>query len=55
MTKINRAKQAEKSGYLIAATTLVSTGVVLIKENLYAGGLLVFLGFALFVIRELRK
>ena len=53
--KLDRAQQAEKSAYLIAATTFVSAGVVMIEKNLWAGAILVVLGAALFVIRELRK
>jgi len=49
------ANKAEKGSYLIAATTLISTGVVLIEKNLYAGALLVVLGAGLFILRELRK
>jgi len=55
MAKKTTVRSAEKGSYLIAATTLISTGVVLVEKNLVAGALLVILGASLFIIRELRK
>lgn len=47
--------KAKKAGYIIAVTTCISTGVVVIEKNLVAGALLVIVGAGLFVIRELKK
>lgn len=48
-------QDVEKTSFLTAATLLISSGVVAIDKNVYAGAILVIAGVALFLTRELRK
>lgn len=56
LTNMEIQKQdVEKTSFLTAATLLISSGVVAIDKNVYAGAILVIAGVALFLTRELRK
>lgn len=50
-----KQQNAESTGFLVSASILISSGVAAINSNFWAGVVMIVVGAALFLARELRK